>query len=114
MPWVNVIANASFGTVVTASGSSHTWSENSRENRLTSFANDPVVDPTAEALFIRDDDTGDAWSPTPGPMMRHVTSGQFVVRHSAGVTQFARVTRGMRHELDVFVDVEDPVKFSLL
>ncbi len=114
LPWVNVIANSHFGTVVTASGSAHTWSENSRENRLTSFANDPVVDPTAEALFIRDDDSGDAWSPTPGPLPRHSTSGQFVVRHSAGVTQFSRVMRAIRHELDVFVDVDDPVKFSLL
>jgi cyclic beta-1,2-glucan synthetase len=114
LPWANVISNASFGTVITASGSAHTWSENSRENRLTSFANDPVVDPTAEALFIRDDDSGDAWSPTPGPMARRPTSGQFVVHHSAGVTQFSRATRGIRHELDVFVDVEDPVKFSLL
>src|SRR6202795_2651898 len=114
LPWANVIANPHFGTIVTASGSAHTWSENSRENRLTSFANDPVVDPTAEALFIRDDDSGDAWSPTPGPMVRHRTSGQFVVHHSAGVTRFARTTRGFRHELDVFVDVDDPVKFSLL
>src|SRR2546425_3440423 len=114
LPWANVIANSHFGTVVTASGSAHTWSENSRENRLTSFANDPVVDPTAEALFIRDDDSGDAWSPTPGPMTRHAASGQFVVHHSAGVTQFSRVTRGIRHELAVFVDVDDPVKFSLL
>src|SRR4029077_20392182 len=86
LPWVNVIANSHFGTVITASGSAHTWSENSRENRLTSFANDPVVDPTAEALFLRDDDTGDAWSPTPGPMPRSPTSGQFIIRHSAGVT----------------------------
>ena len=114
LPWANIIANPNFGTVITASGSAHTWSENSRENRLTSFANDPVVDPTAEALFIRDDDSGDAWSPTPGPMTRHKTSGQFVVHHSAGVTQFSRVTRGIRHELAVFVDVDDPVKFSLL
>ena len=58
MPWANVIANPHFGTIVTASGSAHTWSENSRENRLTPFANDPVSDPTAEALFIRDDETG--------------------------------------------------------
>jgi cyclic beta-1,2-glucan synthetase len=65
------IANDRFGTIVTASGSTHTWSENSRENRLTSFANDPIVDPTAEALFVRDEDSGDAWSPTPGPMTRH-------------------------------------------
>jgi cyclic beta-1,2-glucan synthetase len=114
LPWTNVIANAHFGTIVTASGSAHTWSENSRENRLTSFANDPVVDPTSEALFVRDDDSGDAWSPTPGPMTRHPLSGQFVIRHSAGVTQFLRVTRGIRHELDVFVDVADPVKLSLL
>ena len=99
---------------MTASGAAHTWSENSRENRLTSFANDPVVDPTAEALFIRDDDSGDAWSPTPGPMARYPASGRFVVQHSAGVTTFTRATRGIRHELEVFVDVDDPVKFSLL
>jgi cyclic beta-1,2-glucan synthetase len=114
MPWTNVISNARFGTIVTASGASHTWSENSRENRLTSFANDPIVDPTSEAVFVRDDDSGDAWSPTPGPMRRDRTSGRFVIRHAAGVTEFARTTRGIRHRLDVFVDVEDPVKYSRL
>ena len=114
LPWANVIANPRFGTIVTASGSAHTWSENSRENRLTSFANDPIVDPTSEALFIRDDDSGNAWTPTPGPMPRHPTSGQFVIHHAAGATQFCRLTRGIRHQLDVFVDVDDPVKFSLL
>ena len=114
MPWVNVIANPRFGTIVTASGSANTWSENSRENRLTSFANDPIVDPTAEAIFVRDDDSGDTWTPTPGPMPRLPASGQFVIHHSAGVTRFTRATRGIRHELAVFVDVDDPVKFSLL
>ena len=67
-----------FGTVVTASGSAFTWSENSRENRLTPFANDPVTDPTSEAIFVRDDDTGEAWSPTPGPLPRTAESGRFV------------------------------------
>jgi cyclic beta-1,2-glucan synthetase len=47
-------------------------------------------------------------------MPRHPSAGQFLVRHSAGLTRFARVTRGIRHALDVFVDVDDPVKFSLL
>jgi cyclic beta-1,2-glucan synthetase len=114
LPWSNIIASAGFGTVVTASGSAHTWSGNSRENRLTSFANDPIVDPTAEAIFVRDDDSGDAWSPTPGPMVRRDTSGRFVVEHSAGMTRFFRFTRQISHELAVFVDVDDPVKFSLL
>ncbi len=114
LPWANVIANPAFGTVVTASGSAYTWSENSRENRLTPFANDPVTDPTGEALFVRDDDTGETWSPTPGPMPRTAADGRFVIRHSAGATRFARIARGLRHELDVFVDARDPVKFSLL
>ena len=114
MPWANVIANARFGTVITASGSAHTWSGNSRENRLTPFANDPVSDPTSEAIFVRDDDTGEFWSPTPGPVSRSSASGRCVVRHSAGLTRFSRTIHGLDHELDVFVDVEDPVKFSLL
>src|SRR5437773_7505801 len=114
MPWANIIANAQFGTIVTASGSAHTWSGNSRENRLTPFANDPITDPTAEALFVRDDETGEAWSPTPGPMARTHDGGRCLIRHGAGLTRFARVAHGLRHGLEVFVDAKDPVKFSLL
>ncbi len=113
MPWVNVIANPHFGTIVTGSGSAHTWAGNSRENRLTPFANDPVTDPTAEAIFVRDDETGEAWTPTPGPMARQA-AGRSVVRHRPGVTRFTRSAHGIDHELDVFVDAADPVKFSLL
>ncbi len=113
-PWANVIANSRFGTVVTASGSAFTWSENSRENRLTPFANDPVSDPSAEALFVRDDETLLAWSPTPGPLPRTPASGRFLIRHSAGVTRFERTASGINHTLDVCVDAADPVKLSLL
>ena len=114
MPWTNVIASPTFGTIVTASGSAHTWSNNSRENRLTPFANDPVGDPTAEALFLRDDRTGEFWSPTPGPVLRTPSDGRSLVRHSAGLTRFSRGVNGIAHELDVFVDADDPIKFSLL
>ena len=113
MPWTNIIANPHFGTLITASGSAHTWAGNSRENRLTPFANDPIADPTGEALFIRDDETGESWSPTPGPIARP-TTGRSVVRHAAGVTRFTRATHGIGHELDVFVDAGDPVRFWVL
>ncbi|HET7249778.1 MAG TPA: glucoamylase family protein, partial [Gemmatimonadales bacterium] len=114
LPWVNVIANPGFGTLVSSSGSTHTWAENSRENRLTPFANDPVTDPTTEALFVRDEDGGDVWSPTPGPTRRTPTSGRFVIHHAAGVSRFTHASHGILQELAVFVDAQDPVKFSLL
>jgi cyclic beta-1,2-glucan synthetase len=113
-PWVNVIANQRFGTILSASGSATTWSENSRENRLTPFANDPVIDHGGEALFIRDDETGRAWSPTPGPLPRTPSSGRFLIRHEAGLTRFSRSHEGIHHQLEVFVDREDPVRVAQL
>ena len=95
MPWTNVIANPQFGTIITASGSAHTWSGNSRENRLTPFANDPVSDPTAEALFIRDDETGEYWSPTPGPVTSDL--GRRAVPRSSHRRRDAFLPRHARH-----------------
>jgi cyclic beta-1,2-glucan glucanotransferase len=112
-PWVNVIANPGFGTIVSASGAASTWAENSRENRLTPYANDPVSDPTAEAIYLRDAESRDVWSATPGPVTRG-PGGRFVVRHGAGVTTFAYAAHGVAHELAVFVARQDPVKVSLL
>ncbi len=114
LPWVNVMANPGFGSVVSASGSAYSWAVNSRENRLTPFANDPVTDPTGEAVFLRDEDSGEVWSPTPGPMRRVPSSGRFVVRHAPGVSHFSHASHGILQDLAVFVDAEDPVKFSLL
>ncbi len=114
LPWVNVMANPGFGTVVSASGSAFTWAENSRENRLTPFANDPVTNPTSEALFLRDAEGGDVWSPTPGPTRRTGESGRFVTRHAAGVSRFTHASHGILSDLAVFVHADDPVKFSRL
>ena len=84
LPWVNVIANPEFGTVVTTGGAAFTWSENSRENRLTPFANDAVSDPTSEALYLRDDEDGGIWTATPGPRKHAERKGRWVVAHGAG------------------------------
>jgi cyclic beta-1,2-glucan synthetase len=114
LPWVNVLANPRFGSIVATSGAAHTWSENSRQNRLTPFANDPVTNPTGEAIFIRDEDGGAVWGVTPAPLKRTSRSPRWVVRHGAGVTRFERSARGIAQGLAVFVAREEPVKLSLL
>jgi cyclic beta-1,2-glucan synthetase len=114
LPWSNVIANPGFGTVVTAGGSAFTWAENSRENRLTPFLNDPVTDPTGEAFFIRDDETGETWTAAPGPRPRTREDGRWVVRHGAGVTRFGHAVHGIEHELAIYVDRDEPVRYAVL
>ena len=57
-PWANVLANPELRHASSPPpGPSYTWSENSRENRLTPFANDPVTESTGEAIYLRDDET---------------------------------------------------------
>ncbi len=114
LPWVNVMANPTFGTVVSASGSAYTWSENSRENRLTPFTNDPVIDASGEALLLRDEETGEVWSPSPGTLPRRPDGGRYLIRHRAGATTFQHVSHGLAQEVTVGVDSLDPVKVSLV
>ena len=112
-PWSNILTNPTFGTLVTASGSSFTWSGNSREHRLTPFANDPVTDPTAEAIFLRDEDSGAIWGATPAPLPRQ-PGDAWVVRHGAGVSTFERRRDGIEQQLEVFVPGDASVKVSVL
>ncbi|MEQ1731358.1 MAG: carbohydrate-binding protein, partial [Vicinamibacterales bacterium] len=114
LPWSNVLANPSFGTIVSQSGAAFTWAGNSRENRLTPFANDPLSDPTGEALYLRDDSTGAVWGATPGPLPRQADACRWVIRHGAGVTRYHHAAAGIDHELAVFVPPDDAVKVSLL
>ena len=72
-PWVNVIGYPEFGFMVSEAGSQCTWALNSGENRLTPWSNDPVRDPTGEALYLRDEETGEVWTPTPLPSRRRST-----------------------------------------
>ncbi|HZZ18718.1 MAG TPA: protein ndvB, partial [Opitutaceae bacterium] len=109
-PWINVIANPDFGTVVSESGSSYTWSENCHEFRLTPWNNDPVVDPSGEVFYIRDEETGQFWSPTPQPA-RGVTP--YTVRHGLGYTVFEHTEIGLSSELTIFVATDAPVKFAV-
>ena len=110
-PWVNVIANPTFGTIVSESGSAYTWSENAHEFRLTPWNNDPVSDPSGEALFLRDEETGVVWSPTPTAAD---ALAPFVVRHGFGYSVFETKVFGIRSELWIYVAVDAPIKFTVL
>lgn len=110
-PWVNVIANPQFGTVVSESGSVYTWAENSHGFRLTPWNNDPMNTGGGEALYLRDEESGRAWSPSPLPMRGAMP---YVARHGFGYSIFEYEEDGIASELTLYVSMDASVKFARL
>lgn len=103
-PWINVIANPTFGTMVSESGLGSTWYGNSQNNRLTPWSNDPLLDPIADSIYIRDNDLGAYWTPTPGPIRE---LDPYRIRHGQGYSRFEHHSHGIEQDLLIFVPVDD-------
>src|ERR1035438_5038120 len=73
--------------------------------------NDPVTDVTGEAFYVRDEQTGQFWSPTPLPA-RGATP--YLIRHGFGYSVFEHTENGIASELTVYVAMDAPVKFAVL
>ena len=111
-PWINVVANPGFGFQASADGSGFTWARNSQQNQLTPWSNDPVCDPPGEAIYVRDADTGEVWTPTALPVRD--PTGRYVIRHGQGFSRFELTARGIGLALTQYVPVDDPIKISVL
>ena len=108
-PWVNILANPFFGSIISESGSALSWSENAHEFRLTPWHNDPIENPTGEAFYIRDEETGRFWSPMPAPTSAEAFC---VCRHGHGYTVFEQTFEGLSSEATVYVAIDAPLKFT--
>nr|WP_315254222.1 glucoamylase family protein [uncultured Duganella sp.] len=110
-PWSNVLANPQFGTVISESGQAYTWHENAHEYRITPWHNDPVSDASGEAFYLRDEQSGQFWSPTALPA-RGV--GSYTTRHGFGYSVFEHSEAGIHSEMTTFVAVDAPIKYTVL
>ena len=110
-PWVNVLANPEFGSVVSHSGGAYTWAGNAREFRLSPWYDDPIGDPSGEAFYLRDEESGRFWSPSPWPSCGETP---YRTRHGFGYSVFEHIEDGIRTELWSYVALDAPVKFSVI
>lgn len=110
-PWINVMASPEFGCTVSEAGIGCTWALNSHENRITTWNNDPVSDGSGEVIYLRDEETGEFWSPTPLPVR---APGTYTVRHGRGYSRFSHESHGIAQELEWFIPVDDPVRIVRL
>lgn len=110
-PWINVVSNKEFGFHVSESGSAYTWYKNSRENKITPWSNDPIIDPPGEAMYLRDEVTGDLWCMTPSPIR---DNGEYFIRHGFGYSSFKHEAKGICGEVTMFAPIDESVKLCLI
>ena len=110
-PWINVISNGQFGFQVSAAGSGYTWADNSRENQITPWSNDAVMDASGEVFYVRDEHNGIVSSPTAQPMR---DDGVYIASHGFGYSQFQHISNALELTLLQYVPLDDPVKISRL
>ncbi|HZK67448.1 MAG TPA: hypothetical protein VFD42_07900, partial [Chloroflexota bacterium] len=103
-PWINVMANPHFGALVSESGQGFAWYGNSQSNRLLPWSNDPVSDPSGDAIYIRDEQLGALWTPTPEPIRE---MDAYRCRHGQGYTVFEHNSHAIEQELVTFVPMDD-------
>ncbi|HKP65544.1 MAG TPA: glycosyl transferase family 36, partial [Casimicrobiaceae bacterium] len=111
-PWINVLANPSFGCFVSAEGGGYTWSINSQQNPLTPWPNDAVTDAAHDVIYLRDDETSDVWTATANPI--RARDAVYEIRHGKGYTVFAHTAHGMEVESTVCVPLHDSVRLTRL
>lgn len=107
VPWINVIANKNFGFHISEAGAGFTWANNSRENKITPWSNDPVIDPATEVIYIFDEITGEVMTPI---SLGRTDRGTYKVRHGFGYSKFLHEEEGLGQQLTVFTPLDEPVK----
>ena len=110
-PWINVISSKDFGFLVSERGMGTTWAINSGENRITTWHNDAVLDTPSEAIYLRDEDTGQTWCPTPGPKR---DGAAYLITHKPGCSVFDHISYGIEQNLKLFMHPGKPVKIAQL
>jgi cyclic beta-1,2-glucan synthetase len=111
-PWINVVANPHFGFQVATEGGGYSWSLNSSDNQITPWSNDPVSDRPGEVFYIRDEESGELWTPTALPI--RLEGATYIARHGRGYSRFELGAHGISADLVQYVPLGDPIKISRL
>ena len=107
-PWVNVICNGYYGTIVSQTGSGFSWRDNSNLSRITRWEQDLIKDEWGKYLYLRDNGLGSFWSLTWKPLRTNFDF--FEVRHGLGYSVFRSSYNGIEAEKLIFVDKEEPAE----
>ena len=108
--WSTILANPTFGTLVTQNLGGFTWYKNSRLNRLSAWNNTPSQDIPSEIIYLEDVDNGKKWS-----LSENLSQNQeYHLTYGFGYVNLKTLKDEIMHELDTFVPLNDAIKINIL
>ena len=107
-PWVNVISNGLYGTVISQTGGGFSWYEHSEFNRLNRWHQDLIQDNWGKYIYVKNNKTGDVWSPTFLPVKKELS--EFECIHGIGYTKFISVFKEIKTELTLVVPFDESLE----
>ena len=105
LPWCYMLANPTFGTLLSDSTLGTTFAQNARLNKLTTFSNDPMLDNLGERLFLRVN--GKIFDVLRASCARFGDNRAEYVSSAAGIQITVTVTvprKGMRKQVEVLLE----------
>ncbi|MGC8545292.1 MAG: GH36-type glycosyl hydrolase domain-containing protein [Athalassotoga sp.] len=104
MPWINILTNGRYGSVYSQSGSGYSFYIDASQSLLTRWVQDLVKDDYGKYIYIRDDETGEIYSPTFQPVQH---KGKYTITFSPGLVKFNAKFSKFDVEMNVTIPMDD-------
>jgi cellobiose phosphorylase len=102
LPWINYLGSEDYFGIISNTAGGYSFYRDARLRRLTRYRyNNAPLDMGGRYLYLRDDETGDYWSPSWQPVRRDLD--EYTCRHGLGYSSIASRRSGIRAETLYFV-----------
>jgi cellobiose phosphorylase len=102
LPWINYLGCESYFGIISNTAGGYSFYRDARLRRLTRYRyNNLPFDTGGRYVYLRDNDSGQFWSPTWQPVRSHLDS--YECRHGLGYTQISSSLAGIQASLRYFV-----------
>ncbi len=102
LPWINYLGDDDYFAIISNTASGYSFYRDARLRRLIRYRyNNAPLDLGGRFVYLRDDVSGDTWSPTGQPS--RVPLDDYSCRHGLGYTTIASARTGIRAEISCFV-----------
>jgi cellobiose phosphorylase len=109
LPWINYLGSQAYFGIISNTAGGYSFYRDARLRRLTRYRyNNLPFDTGGRYVYLRDDETGEFWSPTWQPVRSDLES--YECRHGLGYTCIRSLKGGIAASLRYFVPLDETLE----